>query len=64
MQVPVSAGNAKEVAVFLSEQTFSSSDSSDDKVEDISTILENIVKAESGDVEVDILLLIRASLCP
>ncbi|XP_071788134.1 uncharacterized protein [Asterias amurensis] len=52
VEVPVSAGNAKEVAVFLSEQTFSSSDSSDDNVEDISTILENIVKAESGDVEV------------
>ncbi|XP_071793327.1 adhesion G-protein coupled receptor G7-like [Asterias amurensis] len=52
VKVPVSAGNAKEVAVFLSNQTFSSSDSSDENVEDISTILENIVKAESGDVEV------------
>ncbi|XP_071797061.1 uncharacterized protein [Asterias amurensis] len=52
VEVPVSAGNAKEVAVFLSNQTFSSSDSSDENVEDISTILENIVKAESGDVEV------------
>ncbi|XP_033630027.1 adhesion G-protein coupled receptor G4-like isoform X2 [Asterias rubens] len=52
VEVPVSAGNAKEVAVFLSKQTFSSSDSSDDNVEDISTILDNIVKAESGDVEV------------
>ncbi|XP_071797060.1 uncharacterized protein [Asterias amurensis] len=52
VEVPVSAGNAKEVAVFLSKQNFSSSDSSDDNVKHISTILENIVKAESGDVEV------------
>ncbi len=52
VQVRVSAGNAKEVAEFLSNQTSSSLDTSDDKVETISTILKNIVDAGSGDTEV------------
>ncbi len=56
VQVRVSAGNAKEVAEFLSNQTSSSGDTSDDKVEAISTILNNIVDAGSGDTEVEILI--------
>ncbi|XP_022088889.1 uncharacterized protein LOC110978300 isoform X3 [Acanthaster planci] len=56
IEVEVSKGNAVEVAGFLASQTSKSSEDAQD-IEAVSSILENIAKAGSGDTEVTELVL-------